>query len=583
MTNQIIDMKKFVLTSTVFLSVVFFGCDGILDNTPKGVISEEQLQNPERVEQIVIAAYASIGNDEFNMPFTTMWMWGSVRSDDAYKGGGGTGDGAGVDQLEQFYAASPLEWRINNTWTRIYFGIARVNNAIRVLEGLDVSDFPLKEERIAEMRFLRGHFYFLLKEMFKNVPYVSEQIPDDGYATISNHVFTNDELWNKIGDDFQFAADNLPSDQEDVGRPNEFTAKAYLAKVRLFQAYEQDDSHNITSINTSRLQEVVDLTGEVIASGKWDLHPDFAMNFLEDFDNGVESVFAIQNSFDDGTDNQRLDTGNGLNYNMSPEYGCCGFHQPSQNLVNAFKTDNNGLPRFNDFNDADMQDSVDFVSTYNVDPRLDHTVGIPGHPFKYETDFIYQEGFARTPDVYGFYSTMKETQSPDSPSLRQYGPFIGSAKNQDIIRYAEILLWRAEALIELGQINDALLLINDIRTRAGNSTSRLKFSNGNFVSNYVIDTYQPGVNINWDQSTARKALRWEMRLELAMEGRRFFDLVRWGEAEDVLNEYFQEESTKRAYLNQAHFTKNHHEYLPIPQEQIEFADQGVYLQNPGYN
>lgn len=576
-------MKRLVFLSIIMMTITLTNCDDFLNHTPRGVISSEQLESPERVDQLVIAAYAALGNDEFNMPYATMWLWGSVRSDDAYKGGGGTGDGAGIDQFEQFFAASPLEWRSDNTWTRIYFGIARVNNAIRVLKKIEEADFSLKNQRIAEMRFLRGHFHFILKQMYKNIPYVDERIPENGYASISNVEHSNDEMWNLIANDFQFAVDNLPPNQQDVGRPNEFTAKAYLAKVRLYQAYEQDELHNVTNINSSRLQEVVTLTEDVMSSGIWDLHPDYSMNFIWEEDNGIESVFAVQNSYDDGTDNQRLDTGNGLNYNMAPEYGCCGFHQPSQNLVNAYKTNNDGLPMVDQFNDEDMVDSLDFTDNFSVDPRLDHTVGIPGHPFKYDPNFIYREGYARTPDVYGFYSTMKETQHPDSPNLRKYDPFIGSSKNQDVIRYAEVILWRAEALIELGRIGEALPLINRIRERAQNSTDKLTFTDGSPVSNYNIEIYQPGVNINWTQENAREALRWEMRLELGMEGRRFFDLVRWGIAADVLNDYFRVEEAKRIYLNQAKFTKNQHEYLPIPQQQIDFADEGIYEQNPGYN
>lgn len=569
---------------TILISLVFVNCsDDFLDHTPRGAISSDLLEHPDRVEDLIIAAYAAMGNDEFNMPFASMWMWGSVRSDDAYKGGGGTGDGAEIDQYEQFFASNPRGWRNDNTWTRIYAGVARSNSAIRVLKDIDKEDFPLRDRRIAEMRFIRGHFHFILRTMYKYVPYIHDEIPTEDYPKVSNRALSNNEFWDVIAEEFQFAAEHLPPTQNDVGRPNEFTAKAYLAKVRLFQAYEQDDQHNVVNVNTDRMQEVIDLTDEVLASGKWDLHEDFAMNFIWEYDNGVESVFTIQNSYDDGTDDQRLDTGNGLNYHMAPEYGCCGFHQPAQNLVNAFKTDENGLPKFDTYNDTEMNEPEDFQINYSVDPRLDHTIGVPSHPFKYDPDFEYQEGYARTPDTYGYYSTMKETQHPDSPNLRQYGPFIGSSKNQDVIRFAEILLWRAEALIEVGRHQDALPLINQLRERAKNSTDRLKYDNGEYFSNYRIENYQPGDNINWNQETARTALRWETRLELAMEGRRFFDLVRWGIAAETLNKFFAVETSRRPYLNRAEFTKNQHEYLPIPQAQIDFADVNVYVQNPGYN
>ena len=109
----------------------------------------------------------------------------------------------------------------------------------------------------------------------------------------------------------------------------------------------------------------------------------------------------------------------------------------------------------------------------------------------------------------------------------------------------------------------------------------LKLSNGSLESNFKIDTYQPGVNCTWTQDYARQALRWERRLELAMEGERFFDLVRWGIADTYLNSYLQTEKTKRAFLKDALFTKNRDEYLPIPLTQIKFS-HNLYVQNNGY-
>ncbi len=158
-------------------------------------------------------------------------------------------------------------------------------------------------------------------------------------------MYTNDELWNKIAEDFQFAVNNLPETQPEVGRANQLAAKAYLAKVRLYQAYEQDENHQVTNINQERLEEVVTLTGDVINSGEYRLQPDFAQNFLNGFNNGPESIFAAQFSINDGTTTGRVSFVTGLNSpHGAPQYGCCGFHYASQNMVNAFKTDENGVP-----------------------------------------------------------------------------------------------------------------------------------------------------------------------------------------------------------------------------------------------
>lgn len=265
---------------------------------------------------------------------------------------------------------------------------------------------------------------------------------------------------------------------------------------------------------------------------------------------------------------------------MNVEYGCCGFHNPSQNLVNAYKTDANGLPLFGTFNDVNTAAGNDFT-TNSFDPRLDHSVAIPGHPYKYRPSFIFQVSWTRAPQIYGRFMSLKETVLPDDPAFKKFPPFMSSSKNWDIIRYADVILFRAEALIELGRFNEALPLINSIRARAGNSLSLLKQTNGNPTSNYKITTYQPGVNCTWTAAFAREALRYERRMEFAMEGYRFFDLVRWGVASEYLNAYFNIEKNRASHLRDALFKKNRDEYLPIPLNQINFS-KGLYKQNFGW-
>lgn len=155
---------------------------------------------------------------------------------------------------------------------------------------------------------------------------------------------------------------------------------------------------------------------------------------------------------------------------------------------------------------------------------------------------------------------------------------MGVAKNYDIIRYDEVLLIQAEAYIELGQQDKALPLINQIRARAAASTPRLKKLDGTFASNYNVQPYPAA---GWTQAYARQALQWERRLEFATEGHRFFDLVRWGIAEQTLNDYIAVEKNRRPFLSTAHFTAGRDEYLPIPQSEITFTN-GLYKQNPGY-
>lgn len=573
---------KFIKTSLLALSLssLSVACHDkeFLNVDPTGALGDAQLNTAENADKQVIAAYSQLGNDIYYVPYTSMWPYGNVRGGDAYKGGGGTAD---VDAFHFYETFTFNRVDISNTdefWYRMYLSISRCNEALRRLNAVDASAMPNKAVRQAEMRFLRGHFYFLLKEMFKYVPYIDENLATDQYPTVSNVALSNDALWSKIADDFRAAVAGLPATQPEIGRANKSAAQAYLAKTLLYQAYNQDDNNAVTGIDAGKLAEVNSLCDQVIASGKYGLHSDFATNFLTAGDNGVESVFAIQFSRNDGTPKGRTDRGNELNYPMNPDYGCCSFHQPSQNLINAFKTDANGLPRFTDFNTSgDLVTAGDFLAT-TVDPRVDHTVAVVGHPFKYSPTFVFDNSWVRVPQVYGLNLSMKESVLPTDPSFQKTPPFMSSSKNWAVIRYADVLLWKAEALIELNRPADARPLINQIRQRAMNSTGLLKQASGAATSNYKIGLYPTA---GFSQSYAREALRFERRMEFAMEGCRFFDLVRWGISAPYLNAYFAKEKNLRQYLSTATFTAGRDEYMPIPLNQINLS-KGLYKQNHGW-
>ena len=554
--------------------LVVSSCKKALDYTPPGVLSSSDLTSPTAVEGLVTAAYAAIGNGDMIGPIYSNWVYGSVRSDDAYKGGGGTGDVGEIDAIEHYNLVTPsMGAFVTRTWQNLFKSIARANVALRAVNSLDEVAFPQKKTRQAELRFLRGHSYFIMKLLYKNIPIFDETLTNDQILKVSNDL-SNEDSWNKIADDFQYAIDNLPETQPEIGRANKFAAEAYLAKLRLYQAYEQNATHHVTGINQSRLQEVVTLTQAVISSGKYALSADIADNFLPETENGPESIFAIQFTINDGTTAGRLNYEDGLNYpHGAPQYGCCGFHAASQNLVNAHTTNANGLPNFTTFNN-----SIADLTTATVDPRLDHTVGIDGHPYKYDNTKPFSNSWVRDPGVYGNFHTMRDQQLATSSSYFKNGPFMGTAKNVDVLRYDDVLLMQAEAYIELGQQDLALPLINQIRNRAAASTGRLKKLDGTFPSNYNVKPYPA---TGWTQAYARQALQWERRLEFATEGSRFFDLVRWGIAEQTLNAYIDVEKTRRTFLTTAKFTAGRDEYLPIPQSEITFTN-GLYKQNPGY-
>ncbi|GAA4300809.1 RagB/SusD family nutrient uptake outer membrane protein [Aestuariibaculum suncheonense] len=579
-------------TKTIWLGILaaflLVACSkDFLEYEPEGVLSNENVATAENAEALVVAAYAGIGNDEMVGPLTHMWVYGSVRSDDAYKGGGGRSDVDIIDRYEQYnltIADDPSDWMGPRTWTNYYKAISRANFALKVINDIPEVDYADKTLRQAELRFLRAHSHFVLKLLFKKIPYITEELTQEEILQVSNEV-DNDDLWNTIADDFLFAYNNLPQSQDQVGRADKNAAAAYLAKLRLYQAYEQNETHQVTSINTSRLQEVIDYANDVTGA----LEPDYGNNFLDGYDNGSESIWAVQFSINDGTTVSRVSFVTGLN---SPHgtglYGCCGFHLASHNMVNAFKTNAAGLPLIDTFNDSNIFNVVDasgktpLAAGITLDPRIDHTVGIPGRPFKYRNtvnqtgDMIYNFSWARDPGVYGYFGNMKEQQAPDCSCYVKEGPFIGTSKNVDFIRYADVLLFKAEALIQLGQVDQGVTIINEIRTRAANSTQRPIDAGASDV--YNIGMYPMGMS----KDDAFKALIFERRLEFGMEGPRFFDLVRWGIAEPVLNAYLNVEKTRKDFLSSAKFTAGRDEYYPIPQREIDFTGGDLYKQNPGY-
>jgi hypothetical protein len=403
------------------------------------------------------------------------------------------------------------------------------------------------------MRFLRGHFYFELKKIYNQIPYIDENAvkPEDYY--VSNTALSSDQLLGKIEDDFKAALSVLPETQTDPGRPTKWAAEAYLCKTYIFQ---------------KKWQEADAAADAVINSGKYHLMDNFPDVFLPQNDNGPEIIFAIQYSIKDGSpNNYNGSIGDRLQSPGGPFYALYGFHRPSQNLVNAFKSDADGLPK---------EDNIKLQPGDNADPRLDYTVGRQGVPYL-DLGINYDSTWEREVATYGPYAPKKRMVSAKSPYYLAIWPYV-NALNYYIIRYADVLLWKAEASIELGELENGRKYINMIRQRAKNS-QYIKTLNGSaYAANYKVDIYQQPFS-NYDEAIF--ALRTERRLEFAMEGHRFFDLVRWGIADSVINNYFSSESKIRSVLTGAKFTKGKNEYDPIPQSEIDLL-QGKAKQNPGY-
>ncbi len=575
-------MKKIIYLCLALATVMCSGCSDFLDEQkPQGTLDDEQVKDPQYVDNLVISAYAVwISAEDINSSFS-MWNF-DVRSDDAYKGGNGIGDGDVFHQLEISQGILTTNWNINDMWQRLYNGISRVNTAIALLNQTDATAYPLKAQRLGEMKFLRAYGHFLLKRLYKNIPFImNENLSTEEYNKLSNTEYTNDEGWQLIIDDLEEAYNVLPVKQEDKGRPSKAAAAAFLTKVYLYKAYHQDDAqtNEVTSISADDLKKVIEYSDpSIYSAGGFDLEADYHNNFRPEpqYENGVESIWAMQYSMNDGTTYGNLNWSYGLIVPNIPGVtdGGCDFYKPSQNLVNAFRTDNNGLPYLDTFNNKDYDKGTDYA-----DPRLFLTVGIPGLPYEFNSKYIMDETptWSRSNGLYGYYVTLKHNVDPDGPYLIK-GSWWGTPMNRIVFRYADVMLERAEALAQLndGRLNEAISIVNRLRTRAKQSLGAISDYENSYGVRMNIGLY----NGSYGKEETLKIVKMERRIELGMESERFFDLVRWGEAESVLTKYYAEESDNCAIYSSARFTKNKNEYLPIPHAQVAASD-GNYTQNIG--
>lgn len=572
-------MKKILYSVLTILALVgTTSCSDFLDDQkPQGVLDSDMVKDPSNVDNLVISAYAVFTTAEDVNSSFSMWNF-DVRSDDAYKGGNGTSDGDVFHQLEIEQGVLTTNWNINDMWVRLYNCISRVNSAISVLETTSDS-YQLKAQRLGEMKFLRAYAHFLLKRLYKNIPFIMDaNLKQEDYNTLSNTEFNNDEGWQQIINDVEYAYSVLPVKQTDKGRPSKAAAAAFLTKAYLYKAYRQDDpsSNQVTSINREDLLKVIEYSNpDIYSAGGFDLEADFHNNFRPEtqYENGVESIWAMQYSINDGTKYGNLNWSYGLIVPNIPGVtdGGCDFYKPSQNLVNAYRTDADGHPFIDTFNNKD------YDLTQDADPRLFLTVGLTGLPYEFNSKYMMDASstWSRSNGLYGYYVTLKQNVDPDCGYMVK-GSWWGTPMNRIVFRYADVLLERAEAYAQLNETGEAIKLVNKIRLRAKQSTGMI----ANYPSDYGVKFNISTYNGSYSQEDALKIVKMERRLEMGMESERFFDLVRWGEAEKVLNKYFAEETNNCSIYGDAHFTANKNEYLPIPFSQVAASD-GHYTQNIG--
>jgi starch-binding outer membrane protein, SusD/RagB family len=540
-----------------------------LDAQPYGQYPADLVKNKKGLEGLLIGVYGvldgqGVAGDAWETSAVN-WATAGVAADDAYKGTDAN-DQPQMTEVEQYKSQASNRY-FYNKWLAVYEGVSRSNSVIRLSEDpVIVLTESEKKNIVGQARFLRGHYHFEAKKMWNKVPYISD--------TTTTYTNTPD-IWPDIEADFKFAYDNLPEKQDLAGRVNKWAAACYLAKAYMYQKKFTE---------AKALFDVITVSGMTSQGKQYGLLDAYWQAFDAAYDNNKEEVFGISSAASgtvDGSGERSL----GLAFPYGGDFGCCGFFQPSQNLVNAYKTSAAGLPLFTTFNDVDLKndqglkdaDTYANDATTPLDPRLDWSVGRRGIPY---WDWGPHPGYSwvRDQNYAGPFSPKKHVFSKkDETTLTSSGWKNITAKDIYLIRYADVLLMAAEAEVEIGSLDKARTYVNLVRARAKSPASWVQGA----PANYVIDTYTAPFA---SQEDARTAVRFERRLELAMEGIRWFDLVRWGIAAETLNTYLEKEKLKRTYKQTATFTKGRNEYFPLPASIIDLAAKyGSKLdQNPGY-
>jgi hypothetical protein len=591
---------------SILAGAAVYGCSDFLEDAaaPQGTLDQGTLATRTGVEGTLIAAYRALDcttstNANWGCAASN-WVWGSVASDDSHKGSDGP-DQPPINDIEGYHWGTPnAEAYLNTKWTQVFEGVVRANSTLRLLEQVLASSpgefSPVEADGIeGEALFLRAHYHLEAWRMWERIPYYREDDTDFRKPNIES-----DAVLTEILADLDAAIAKLPMTPRNnqKGRATQWTAKAYKGRV---QVYAEQYAAAITTLQ------------EVRNSGPNSLQPSFdqVWSGFPEYANGPETIFAFQASTNDGEPNgDNGNWGERLNFPYSgSHFGCCGFNQPTQNLVNFFRVDAAGLPlpitSPSLWNSNDANFSAGNMAP--VDPRLDWTVGRDRVPYKDWGAFLcssnqsqcISEAWVRDPANGGPYGPKKNVHEKASGAEQESGGWAPAQQNSvniHLFRYADMLLLLAEAMVETNDLPGALVIVNQIRARAGvtaqgpgtdRATMAIPINDSRITwADYNIGLYPAFPS----QAYARDAVRAERRLELAMEGHRLFDLRRWGIADETLNGYIDgigggAEKTRRLYLVGAEDFVEKHQLFPIPQVQINLSmveGQERLTQNPGW-
>jgi starch-binding outer membrane protein, SusD/RagB family len=623
-----VQMKKLpVFLATILALRLFTSCnEKWLDIEPGGIMDESILANSKGIDALLVGAYSMLDGVSAEYGWesaSSNWLYGSIRGLEANKG-----TDSGMESTDLFgitnYTDSSTNSYLSVKWREVYTAIARCNSVIYVTnKALEKGNINDQEADLftKQARALRGWYHFEAWRMWKMIPYVTSAI----YDTVNNKT----DVRPKIIEDLTEGS-KLPDKMGQVGRFNGTVSKVLLAKALM--QMDQGWTEALSLLNSAK--NGTKPNGDPIG---------LASTFGEIFDipnrNGIEAVYTVQTSVNDGSGGINGGYGEVLNFPykaVGSPGGCCGFFQPIQEFVNSFRTsgglpllDNSynlqpvvndeGIPATNEWSgtkDYQKDEIVTIISadqhhdtyyksltyqntghyppsspadwvqftTWNedqgsLDPRLDWTVGRKGIPY-WDWGINTGKDWVRDQSYAGPYTQKKAVyKKADEGKLTETGGWTKgwTANGYRMIRYADILLMIAECQIETGDLSGALANINLVRNRAANPDGFVKEADGiTPAANYQIKPY-PSFP---DKDYARKALRMERKLELGMEGHRFFDLNRWDITVTELNRILDYEKTmpwgRSHYGNVTVGPED--VWYPIPQHEIDLS-MGRLVQN----
>ena len=584
-------MKKAIYIITILITGSFLflsSCsEEFLETQPKGTAGGDVMTTPKGVEAMLIGAYDYLDGGRWRAAGASNWVWGSIASDDCHKGES-RGHPVPLVQIER-YEVLATNLDVEQKWVAMYDAVSRTNDVLTFLWETQKKDEKITEARAteieAEARFLRAWYHFELTRVFDNICYI--MTPEEMDGKTPAEIPNDSPGWDEIEADLQFALDNLPytPPKGEVARPDKYAVMAVKARVHLFQ---------------QEFGQAKTLLDEIINSGEFELVENYDDNFKATTENNKESIYEVQCNVGYGTGENSLVVTGPSAHQRGPASRGWGFYQPTQNLFNAFQVNSEGLPildpgdREDLKNDYAVETSEEFIPTdHLLDPRVDWTIARRGIPF---LDFGIHEGknWIREQESEGPFMTKKFHHYLENEGTLTIPSGFSNARNYRPYRYGHVILWRAEVAVEEDDLDYARQLVNMIRERVQDDfvmgrcdtyifDGREKVIDWNQpAANYLVEPYPPDAEAFSSQENARKAVRLEHRLEFATEGLRFFQLKRWGIAEETLNNFLQhpEELRIHSVLEGANFDPDVDDYMPIPQSQLDLQD--ALKQDPGY-